>query len=186
MADNTSTFSSELYSNVSAVQYKPAENRQLKMLRYSAIQSLSHRALGRNRKSHFSDKCSANRVEVISMVTRFRSMWDGRLGCTSVVRHRIKLFEETTQPVHLVPYRAGPKIREFKKPKSEKMLFDKRINRVQTEQAASIILDRRRMDHYAWRWLLHTRRRNKTATRIQNLQRMDECTLLGRQQCFTS
>lgn len=65
-------------------------------------------------------------------------MWVGHLGRINIAKHRIEILSPGTAPVHLAPYRAGPKTLEFKKVKTDKMLSDSVIDLSQTELAAHI------------------------------------------------
>lgn len=48
-------------------------------------------------------------------------MWDGHLGRINVAKHRVKPFDDNTQPIHSSPYRAETTTREFEKIKIERM-----------------------------------------------------------------
>jgi hypothetical protein len=53
---------------------------------------------------------TADRAEILGMLEKNRSMWNGRLGHVHSTAHRIDLIPGQ-QPVHCQPYRAGPKSR---------------------------------------------------------------------------
>lgn len=66
-------------------------------------------------------------------------MWDGHLDLISVAKHRIKLLDERTQPVHLAPYYARPRTQEFEETGIEKMFKDSTIEPAQTERPALMV-----------------------------------------------
>ena len=73
------------------------------------------------------------------MLSEFAEMWDGQLGTITAAKHRIDLDPPDSIPIHSVPYRAGPKAREFEKQEIQKMLSMNVIEPAQSEWAAPIV-----------------------------------------------
>lgn len=71
--------------------------------------------------------------------TKIQSIWDAYLGQVNNRKHLIKLTSENTPPIHSVPYRVGPKAREFETAKFDKMLIHKVIEPIQIEWAPPIV-----------------------------------------------
>lgn len=67
------------------------------------------------------------------MLSELKSMWDGQLGRVDTAKHHIEILSPDTARVHSASYRAGTKIREFVKAKTEKMLAKKIVKPEQTE-----------------------------------------------------
>lgn len=72
------------------------------------------------------------------MLSKFQSIWEGQTVCTTAAKQCIDLLDNNTQPEHWAPFRAGPKIRVFKKAEIDKTLNQKVIAPVLTEWAALI------------------------------------------------
>lgn len=60
-------------------------------------------------------KLEPDRERITTMMSEFESIRDGRLGTIKSVRNRIELDPTDTRPIHLKPYRGGPKARQLKK-----------------------------------------------------------------------
>lgn len=67
-------------------------------------------------------------------------MWDGYLGHIIVAVHRIELTPSDTRPIHLAPYRAGPKARNFEKTEIDNMSWMGLIEPAPAERASPIVL----------------------------------------------
>lgn len=117
--------SAELHLHVSAVHYKPANNKRSQMLRHTVIHNDDTSRLARDwqNEAHLSDKYSAYRDKDFSKLTEFKSMWDENLGGISVAGLRIEFVDKKAQPVYSDPYRAAPKSRELKKIEIKEMLW---------------------------------------------------------------
>jgi hypothetical protein len=61
---------------------------------------------------------TADRAEILGMLKKHRSMWNGRLGQVHSIAHRIDLMPGQ-KPVHCQPYRAGPKSRALESANAE-------------------------------------------------------------------
>jgi hypothetical protein len=64
---------------------------------------------------------TADRAEILGMLQKHRSMWNGRLGQVHSTAHRIDLIPGQ-KPVHCRPYRAGPKSRALESAEIQLML----------------------------------------------------------------
>lgn len=53
--------------------------------------------------------------EFFDMLSDFKDMWDGDLARIITLKHRINLISLDVLLIHLPPYRAGPRAREFKR-----------------------------------------------------------------------
>lgn len=67
-------------------------------------------------------KYSAYRDEIIYMMDKLDSIWDGHIGRIKEVKHRIELTLETDRPIHISLYPAGPAARQFQKWEIDKMV----------------------------------------------------------------
>lgn len=79
------------------------------------------------------------RVKVRRMLEKHSSMWLGHLGTISVTQHRIEV-KPGSKPVHMQPYRAGPKSREIEAAEVDKMLAEDVIEPAQSEWASPVVL----------------------------------------------
>ena len=61
------------------------------------------------------------REKLRSLLRKYKSMWDGKLGEISITEHPIDVFPDT-RPIAQNPYRAGPKARQFESAEVERML----------------------------------------------------------------
>lgn len=62
------------------------------------------------------------RDNFIRLLELFRFTWDGYLGHIRTAPSRVELDPPITKPIHSVPYRAGPKTRDFEKNEINNML----------------------------------------------------------------
>jgi Reverse transcriptase (RNA-dependent DNA polymerase) len=77
--------------------------------------------------------------QVLGMLERHRSMWDGRLGQVHAATHRIDLIP-TVKPVHAQPYRAGPRARAAESAEIQRMLKEGVIEPATSEWASPVVL----------------------------------------------
>lgn len=82
--------------------------------------------------------CSEYRWTFIKILEKFETTCNGRLGRTSVAKHRKELEPPNQSPIHSTPYRAWSKAGEFEKQEVRQMLAEKDIESAQTECAAAI------------------------------------------------
>lgn len=101
-------------------------------------------------------------------------MLDGHFGCINVAKHLIELFHDNMQPVHLAPYSATPKMREFEKHKSDKIIEKKVLEPAQTEWVAPVVFVPKK--HKTMRFFVYCKRLNALTKRYPYFTpRMDEC-----------
>ena len=112
-------------------------------------------------------------------------MFDGTLGTISVTKHRIQL-QPDSQPVHLQPYRAGTKAREFESAEVQRMLDDGVIERANSEWAAPVVIVSKKDG--SLRFCVDYRKLNYlTVKDSYPLPRIDECLdTLGHAKVFTT
>lgn len=67
------------------------------------------------------------------MLIPFQSIWDGHLGRSSTVKHRVDLESATLRPIDSVSYRAWTGARDLKRDKTESMLEINVIEPAKTE-----------------------------------------------------
>jgi hypothetical protein len=82
---------------------------------------------------------TADRTEILGMLQKHRSMWNGRLGQVHSTAHRIDLIPGQ-KPVHCQPYRAGPKSRALESAEIQLMLKAEVIEPATSEWAGPIVL----------------------------------------------
>lgn len=58
--------------------------------------------------AQFLSKYFAFRDELISILSKFQSMWDEHLGRINVKARLINLVDDKTQPIYSAPYRVRP------------------------------------------------------------------------------
>lgn len=85
------------------------------------------------------DKYSAYSDRFIKVPTEFENMWDGQLGFTEVVQHRIKLGKTDNWRTHQAAYPKVPKVRAFEKQKRNLVLSMDCIGLTKTEWASPIV-----------------------------------------------
>lgn len=109
---------------LSAMRYKPRESRESQISCHTFIMDDDSKRLAQcwREAAHISKKYSAYRTEFMDLLIKLQSIWGGNLGRIIVLKNRIKPPDESIERVHLAPYCAGPKSREFDKLKIEKML----------------------------------------------------------------
>lgn len=61
------------------------------------------------------------------MLSQLQSLWKDHLGRLKVAKHRIKLLQPDTAPVHFASYRAGP-TKKFEKAEVKKSLQETSSN----------------------------------------------------------
>lgn len=76
----------------------------------------------------------------MNILLQFESMGDGHFGHSTMARLQIELLQPDTAPVNLAPNQAGPKMCEFEKAGTDKMLAWNVIEPARTELATSIVL----------------------------------------------
>ena len=127
----------------------------------------------------------ADRAEILGMLEKHRSMWNGRLGQVHSTAHRIDLIPGQT-PVHCQPYRAGPNARALESTEIQRMLQAKVIEPTTSEWASPIVLVAK--PDGSTRFCVDYRRLNAITVRDSYpLPRMDECIdSLGDANIFTT
>ena len=119
------------------------------------------------------------------MLRKYEEMWNGSLGKISVTEHRIQLRPDA-QPVHMQPYRAGPKAREFENAEVQHMLKDTVIEPAQSEWASPVVIAPKKDG--TLRFCVDYRKLNDlTVKDSYPLPRIDECLdTLGHAKVFTT
>jgi hypothetical protein len=79
-----------------------------------------------------------DRAEILGMLEKHRSMWNGRLGQVHSTAHRIDLLPGQ-KPVHCQPYRAGPRARALESAEIQRMLKAEAIEPATSEWASPIV-----------------------------------------------
>ena len=120
-----------------------------------------------------------------NMLKKYESMWNGSLGKISVTEHRIQLKDDA-QPVHLQPYRAGPKAREFETAEVQRMLDNDVIEPAVSEWAAPVVIVSKKDG--SLRFCIDYRKLNDlTVKDSYPLPRIDECLdTLGHAKVFST
>lgn len=124
ISDQNTTSGFSIAEDVAVVHYKPAEDRESQMTRHHVIQSDDSKRLSEDFGTvvQKSEKYAQCREEFLSMSSNFQSIWDGHLGYIPATKHRLKLPEKHTDPVHSAPNWARSKMRNFEKLEIGKML----------------------------------------------------------------
>ena len=119
------------------------------------------------------------------LLSKYDHMWNGKLGKISVTEHRIKLKDDA-QPVHLQPYRAGPKAREFEQTEVRRMMEDGVIEHAQSEWASPVVIVAKKDG--SLRFCIDYRKLNDlTVKDSYPLPRIDECLdTLGHAKVFST
>mgnify|MGYP006048027623 FL=1 len=113
------------------------------------------------------------RENVLEMLAKHRSMWDGHLGHVHTTAHRIELTPGAS-PVHCQPYRAGAKAREQESAEIQRMLQAGVIAPANAEWASPIVMVPK--TDGSTRFCVDYRRLNAITVRDSYLlPRMDEC-----------
>ena len=113
------------------------------------------------------------RENVLEMLAKHRSMWDGHLGHVHTTAHRIELTPGAS-PVHCQPYRAGAKAREQESAEIHRMLQAGVIAPANAEWASPIVMVPK--PDGSTRFCVDYRRLNAITVRDSYpLPRMDEC-----------
>lgn len=78
-------------------------------------------ALGRDRKENVmvAKDCKQYRQDLIKMIEEFETMWDSPSQRFNVAKCHIEQESSNLNPIHLTPYRAGPKAKDFDKEEIE-------------------------------------------------------------------
>jgi hypothetical protein len=127
---------------------------------------------------------TADRTEILGMLQKHRSMWNGRLGQVHSTAHRIYLIPGQ-KPVHCQPYRAGTKPRALESTEIQRMLKAEVIESATSEWASTIVLVAK--PDGSTRFCVDYRRLNVTVQDSYPLPRMDECIeSLGDAKIFTT
>ena len=126
-----------------------------------------------------------SREQVLEMLRKHSSLWDGALGTIRAAEHRIPI-EPGTKPIRSMPYRKGPAMREMAAKEVHKMLNAGVIEPASTDSASPVVLVLK-MDG-SLRFCVDYRRLNpKTLADSYPLPRMDDCTdSLGDATVFTT
>ena len=119
------------------------------------------------------------------MLQKYDMMWNGTLGKISVTEHRIQLKPDAS-PVHLQPYRAGPKAREFEHDEVQRMLTDSVVEPAKSEWAAPVVIASKKDG--TLRFCIDYRKLNDlTIKDSYPLPRIDECLdTLGHAKVFST
>jgi hypothetical protein len=64
---------------------------------------------------------TSDQEKITTMLSKYSSMWTGRLGEISIAKHRIDLLPDA-KTIYQAPYRAGTKGREVEKVEVERMV----------------------------------------------------------------
>ena len=121
--------------------------------------------------SHIKDE--PLRAEIMAVLRKHSSMWDGNLGTISATEHRIEL-EEGTKPLRSIPYRQGPAMRTKVAEEIEKMLNAGVMEPATSEWASPVVLVPKKDG--SLRFCVDYRRLNtKTLGDAYPLPRMDDC-----------
>lgn len=99
------------------MHYKLVVGKETQMLQRTLVQNNDNKRSVQDWRNEFkiSKLCSAYCNAFMDMLAKFQSTSDNHLARTSEAKHCMEFLNDNTQPVHLAPYRAGPKIREFEK-----------------------------------------------------------------------
>lgn len=102
-----------------------------------------------------------------------------------MVKHRVELLDESTQPMHSASYPAGPKTRGFEKVEIEKMLSQNIIQAAQTGWVAPILFapKKDRILHFCVDYRKLNAEQNETCIRYH--VSMNESTLSVKLQSFS-
>ena len=113
------------------------------------------------------------REKVLAMLSKHRTMWDGRLGQVHSTAHRIQLIPGA-KPAYSQPYRAGTKAREAESSEIHRMLRAGVIEPATSEWASPVVLVPK--PDGSMRFCIDYRRLNTVTVRDSYpLPRMDEC-----------
>jgi hypothetical protein len=116
---------------------------------------------------------TADCAEILGILQKYRSMWNGRLGQVHSTAHRIDLITEQ-KPVHCQPYRAGPESRALESAEIQQMLKAEVIEPATSEWASPIVLVAK--PDGSTRFCVDYRRLHAVTVRYSYpLPRMDEC-----------
>jgi hypothetical protein len=111
--------------------------------------------------------------KVLAMLTKHRTMWDGRLGQVHSTVHRIQLTPGA-KPAYSQHYRAGAKAREAESAEIQRMLKAEVIEPATSEWASPVVLIPK--PDGSMRFCIDYRRLNAVTVRDSYpLPRMDEC-----------
>lgn len=118
------------------------------------------------------------------MMSKYATMWDEQLGCTSVIKQRIQLSKETT-PIHSYQYQAGLCQRQLKRSKVEKSWNDNDAKPARTEWASQIVFEPKKDASFAF--LRHLLQFNGVTVHDSYLlPRLDKCIdILGSANLFS-
>ena len=119
------------------------------------------------------------------MLAKHAHMWSGHLGEITTAVHRIELIPGAT-PVRQMPYRQGPKGRQYEKEEVDRMLREGVIQPSVSEWSSPVILLPK--PDGSLRFCVDYRRLNTLTHRDRYpIPRMDECVdSLGDAQVFTT
>lgn len=131
------------------------------------------------------DKFLKHRPELIKMLAKHQTMWDGHLGNVKATRHYIELTPDA-KTAHQPPYRAGPKQRMHEREEVDKMLDLGVIEPSTSEWAAPVVFAPKKDG--SLRFCVDYRRLNAVTVRDSYpIPRMDECIdSLGDERVFST
>lgn len=127
---------------VATIHYNQPMDRKLQVGKHTRIQSEVTEQLTKVGKDEISiyAQFRANKQAFIDMLSQFQLMGDGHHVRIILAKHRIKLVQPDTAPVHWAPYQAGPKMRKIENTEIGKILTEKSIKPTKIEWTAPIVL----------------------------------------------
>jgi hypothetical protein len=96
---------------------------------------------------------TADRAEILDMLKKHRSMWNGRLRQVHSTAHRIDLLPGQ-KPMHCQPYRAGPRAQALGSAEIQRMLKAEVIEPATSEWASPIVLVSKRDGSTRFSWII--------------------------------
>ncbi|CAN8076123.1 unnamed protein product [Agarophyton chilense] len=125
------------------------------------------------------------RAKIRSMLKKYTSMWNGKLGEISATEHHLDLVPGS-RPISQPPYRAGPRTRQIEEENVSKMLEEGVIEAAQSAWASPVVLVPK--PDGSLRFFIDYRKLNAVTVRdTYPLPRMDECIdSLGEANVFTT